>query len=560
MKKRLMKALAMLTALTAAAALALPMAVSAKTAPKEDFSKELIILHTNDSHGHDITEKGVSLGSAGVKAIKEYYEEKGADVLLLNAGDVIQGTVLSTITQGNSAVDFANEVGYTMMTVGNHEFDYAVAHGRSLLEKTNFPVLSANILYKDSGKNVFHANMMTVTPKGYKVGIFGLTTPATISVSMPSHVKDFKFLAERELYDCAQAQIDYLKSHGCDLIICVGHLGIDDSDAPNRSIDVINNTTGIDLFIDGHSHTEIPNGMKVGDSLLASAGCYLANLGKVVYDGKSMTASLISAADYNGPYDPDLMALDYAYEAYVEENTSQVFAKTSVVLNGTKEGGEIKDANGNVITAVPVGSRTGETNYGDLAADAQLYAVRKEGVQADFSIINGGNVRASILPGDITKKHLINTFPFSNTLCTVPLTGSQVLEMLEASCSACPGAIGAFPQVAGISFTINTGIPYEKGAAYEGTTFFAPASPGKRITDVKIGGEPLDLNKTYILVANDFLMDGGDTYAVLKAPYQKSGKDLGIALESAVIDYISDQLGGVVGDSYKEPQGRIVIK
>ena len=298
----------------------------------------------------------------------------------------------------------------------------------------------------------------------------------------------------------------------------------------------------------------------VGDTLLTSTGCNLANVGKVVYDGNKMTASLISASDYKGAYDPELTALGDAYNAYLDEKSRQVIAQSSVILNGTKAGGDILDKKGNVIETVANGSRTAETNFGDLTNDAQLYALRKAGIHADISICNGGNIRASVVPGEVTRKDLISVFPFSNTLCTVPVTGAQVLEMLEVACSVYPEPIGAFPQVAGISFTINTGIPYEKGAAYENSTYFAPAAPGKRITDVKVGGVPLDLNKTYILVTNDFLATGGDTYTVLKAPYEKGGNNLGIPLENAVIDYIAEELGGRVDERYKEPQGRIVIK
>ena len=216
-------------------------------------------------------------------------------MLLLDAGDAAQGMPVVNMSMGKTAMEFMNATGYDAMCPGNHEFDWGYDNLQQLRETAQFPVLAANIVDKVSGENVFEANHIFEMANGMKVGVFGLDTPEALTKTHPDKVKGISFYMEAELYACAQAQVDALTAAGCDVIVCLGHLGVSEESSPNRSYDVIENTTGIDLFIDGHSHTVIDGGETVGETLLVSTGEYFENIGMVVYDGETLSARLIGA-------------------------------------------------------------------------------------------------------------------------------------------------------------------------------------------------------------------------------------------------------------------------
>lgn len=559
--KKHSRLLALTLALTLVAGMALP--VQAKTAKQaEDLTGKLVILHSNDTHGRDSAKADQSLGTAAVSWLKADLTAKGADVLLFSAGDVIQGKPLVNITKGQTAIEFMNSAHYNLMVPGNHEFDYGFKNLKNLQSQAEFPFLAANILDKETGKPVFPANVIINTAHGYTVGVFGLDTPETQTKSHPKNVEGLTFLSGKDLYKCAQEQIDYLKGQGCNLIVCVGHLGTDESSAPDRSYDVIQNTTGINLFIDGHSHTEIKGGEKVNDTLLVSTGEYLNNIGQIVFDGTNLTADLISAKDYEGGYDEQIAVATANYDIIIDNEYGKVFGKTLVNLNGTRAGGDAVDADGNVVASFleGEGNRTCETNLGDFATDAILTIARREsGRTVDAAITNGGGIRETIPAGDITKNDMITVFPFGNEITLVTVTGSELLEALEAACSTCPEPLGAFPQVSGITFTIDAGMPYVKGAQYPDSTYFAPAAPGARVKDVKVNGEPLSLTKEYTIATNDFTAAGGDTYYAFKRANLTNSVSTGISLEDALIEYITEDLNGVIGEDYAAPKGRIDV-
>lgn len=528
----------------------------------EDLSGQLVILHTNDTHGRDMEAEGESIGTAGVSKLKKAYEAAGADVLLFSAGDAIQGKPLVNVSHGVTAIEFMSLAEYDLMVPGNHEFDFGLDNLIDLSGRAHFPMVAANITYKDSGETLFDASRIFTTPQGYKVGVFGLDTPETLTKAHPDNVKGLDFASGNELYTCAQEQIDFLKAEGCEIIVCVGHLGVDDASAPNRSIDVMMNTNGIHLFIDGHSHTEIPGGIVINGGLLTSTGSYLENVGVVQYDRESLQASLLSAKDYAGGYDETVRTVVDYYEALIEAEYGQVFAKTEVNLNGTRSGGDVTDSEGKVLASFPEGegNRTKETNLGDFAADAMRFMGEKAaGQKVDVAITNGGGIRETILAGDITKNDMITVFPFGNEIVLLQISGAGLLEVLEASCSAAPEPLGGFPQVSGMSYIVDTTVPYANGPQYPDSTYFAPAEPGSRVKNVMIHGEPLDLDKMYTVATNDFSAAGGDTCYAFKAAYEKTGIPTGLNLEDALIQYITEELGGVIGSEYAVPQGRITV-
>ena len=525
---------ALFLALVMVLALAIP---AGATETEQDLTGHIVILHTNDVHG--------AIGEyAKVAALKQAYQAAGAYVLLADAGDFIQGDPTVSASQGKTAIELMNLAGYDVAAPGNHEFDYGYPNLKTLAGEADFPILAANVRY-DNAAALGDQTTFTTTD-GKKMGIFGLDTPETATKAHPDKIKGVSFLAAQEMFDCAQAQVDALKADGCDYIICLGHLGIDAESTGNRSIDLLEKVTGIDVFIDGHSHStleeikEATNGTgKVGDTVLTSTGTKLANVGMVDIspDGTISTSSLATSELTVTP-DAKVAARAEEIQKEIDADYGTVFAKTEVALDGEKA---------NV--------RTGETNLGDLIADAMLWqaGLLDEGV--DAAVTNGGGIRASIAAGDITKKDINTVLPFGNTLYVVKVTGAELLEALEASTYCTPEAIGGFPQVAGIEFTVNTGAQFDTKELYPGSTYGKPASIN-RVMIQTVGGEAFNPEETYTIVTNDFMGAGGDTYYAFKAA--SSGYDSGVPLDEVVMDYITSELKGVVSKAqYGETDNRI---
>ena len=527
------------TAAAASMAIGAPAASACWYGDKSDVT----ILYTNDVHTY-IDKQSPKLTYAAIADLKQSYQNAGKDVLLVDAGDHVQGTAYGSMDEGASIIKLMNAAGYDVATPGNHEFDYGYPNLKTLAGEADFPILAANVRY-DNAAALGDQTTFTTTD-GKKIGIFGLDTPETATKAHPDKIKGVSFLAAQEMFDCAQAQVDALKADGCDYIICLGHLGIDAESTGNRSIDLLEKVTGIDVFIDGHSHStleeikEATNGTgKVGDTVLTSTGTKLANVGMVDIspDGTISTSSLATSELTVTP-DAKVAARAEEIQKEIDADYGTVFAKTEVALDGEKA---------NV--------RTGETNLGDLIADAMLWqaGLLDEGV--DAAVTNGGGIRASIAAGDITKKDINTVLPFGNTLYVVKVTGAELLEALEASTYCTPEAIGGFPQVAGIEFTVNTGAQFDTKELYPGSTYGKPASIN-RVMIQTVGGEAFNPEETYTIVTNDFMGAGGDTYYAFKAA--SSGYDSGVPLDEVVMDYITSELKGVVSQAqYGETDNRI---
>ncbi len=536
--KKWNKFAALFLAVVMAFSLAIP--AGAVESENEDMTGSIVILHTNDVHG------GIS-GYAAVAALKQSYEDLGAYVLLVDAGDFIQGDPTVSVSQGATAVELMNLAGYNVAAPGNHEFDYGYANLVELADAADFPILAANIQHE--GDLAFGDNIVFTAPDGTKIGFFGLDTPETATKAHPAKIQGVTFLAGQEMFDCAQAQVDALEADGCDIIVCLGHLGIDAESVGNRSIDLLENVDGIDVFIDGHSHSTLEDivaatneNATVNGTLLTSTGTKLENIGviEITPDGTIDAFNVITSALVEGGCTPDaaVAALAESIQAEIDADYGAVFAQTEVDLQGEKA---------NV--------RTGETNLADLITDAMLWQANSLGEPVDAAVTNGGGIRASIPAGDITKKDINTVLPFGNTLYIVKVTGAELQEVLEASTYCTPEAIGGFPQVSGITYTINTGAAYDTSSLYPDSTYGKPDSIN-RVMIQTVGGEAFDPNETYTIVTNDFLGAGGDTYYAFKA--SPVGYDLGVPLDEVVMDYITTQLGGVVTEAdYGTTQSRI---
>lgn len=532
-----------LSALFLALVMAFSLAIPAGAANwDDDLTGHIVILHTNDVHG-------AIDNYASVAALKDAYEAAGAQVLLMDAGDFSQGSTSVNVSEGATAVELMNMAGYDVATTGNHEFDFGYANLKTLMESAEFPILAADA-FTAEGDLAMDGDNLTFQLGDVTVGVFGLATPETATKAHPAKLEGVTFLAEDELFACAQEQVDELTAAGCDYIICLGHLGIDAESTGNRSIDLLENVTGIDVFIDGHSHStqsdiaEETNGTgMVGDTILTSTGTKLESVGVVdiAADG-TIDASTISMEELNATEgftpDQDIATRVSEINAQIEEDMGQVIGTSEVDLDGVRE---------NV--------RASETNLGDLITDAMLWQAGQDNEEVDAAITNGGGIRASIAAGDITKKSVNDVLPFGNTLYVVELTGAELLEALEASTYCTPEPVGAFPQVAGIEFTINTGAAYDAGENYPGTTYAEPASIN-RVTILTVGGQAFDVDATYTIVTNDFLAAGGDTYYAFSAA--ESGYDTGISLDQVVMDYITEELDGTVtAAAYGQTANRI---
>ncbi len=503
---------------------------------KAEMAGKTVILHTNDVHG-------AVEGYAYIAQLKADYEAKGAEVILVDAGDFSQGTTYVSTTKGADAVTMMNAAGYDVVTLGNHEFDYGYAQLKENMSKAKFKVVCADVFNED-GTPIFDTSYTCTTKSGVKVGFFGMETPETQTKANPALIKGLTFATDDAFTKAAADQVAALKD--ADVVICLAHLGVDAESAPYRSTDLYAAVKGIDFIIDGHSHTVMTKGEK-GEPI-QSTGTAFKNIGVIVIDNASKKIESNSLFEIKEDTAKDA-AVSAAAKTIVDRVNAEygvVFAKSEVTLNGAK---------------APNGNRDSETNNGDLITDAMIWKVmqNKEGLTVDadhvVAITNGGGIRAAIKPGDVTKKDINTVLPFGNTVAVIYVTGAELLEALEASTYSLP--VGGFPQVAGINFTLHTGKAYDKNdATYPGSTYYGPKSINRVVID-SINGKAFKADDTYAVVTNNFVAGGGDTYYAFAASTAQF--DTGIPLDEAVMEYVSKELKGVIGKQYAAPQGRITI-
>lgn len=497
-----------------------------------------VILHTNDVHG-------AIAGYAYITALKADYEAKGAEVILVDAGDYSQGTSYVSVTKGLDAIEMMNAAGYDVVTLGNHEFDYGYTQLKDNMTKAKFKVLCADVFNAD-GTPIFDANYTYTTKSGVKVGFFGMETPETQTKANPTKIKGLTFATNDAFTKAAADQVEALKD--ADVVICLAHLGVDGESKPYRSTDLYAAVKGIDFIIDGHSHTVMTKGEN-GEPI-QSTGTAFANIGVIVIDDatKKIESNSLFEIKEDTAKDATVAAAAQKIIDRIDKEYGAVFAKSEVVLNGAK---------------APNGNRDSETNNGDLITDAMVWKILqdKESLTVDadhvVAVTNGGGIRKAINPGDVTKKNINEVLPFGNTVVTIYITGAELLEALEASTYCTPDAIGGFPQVSGINYTISTAVAYDANAeTYPASTYYGPKSIN-RVTINSINGKEFKADDTYAVITNDFCGGGGDTYYAFAAATAKF--DTGIPLDEVVMEYITAELKGIIGKQYAEPQGRILM-
>lgn len=524
--------------------------------------EDIVILYTNDVH----CAVDADIGYAGLAAYKDWMEEKIPYVTLVDCGDALQGDTIGAVSQGEYLVDIMNQVGYDFAVLGNHEFDYGMEQLSALLEKSEAQYLGCNIRYTGEGNSAASSlkPYEIVSYGDTEVAFVGVSTPESIAKSTPSYfmddtgnfVYDFYGGSGEELYAHVQKTVDECREEGADYVIVLAHLGVDEASEPFCSTDLIAGTTGIDAVLDGHSHSVLPcdvlnnqDGEKV---LLSSTGTGLTNIGQLVItaDG-NITAGLIGGfPDKDTETDSFVKEIQSQYE----EELEQVLARTDVPLTTESESG---------IRLI----RSRETNLGDFCADAY-----KAVAGADIAFVNGGGIRADIETGDITYGDIIAVHPYGNTLCVAEVSGQEILDALEmASRSALAeigngenavGESGAFLQVSGLKYTIDTSIPSTVDVDEAG--MFVSCGENRRVKDVQVLQEdgsyvPIDPAKTYALASHNYLIkQGGDGLNMFMD--NTLTMDEGMLDYQVLVTYITDHLGGTIESDYAQPQGRITVR
>ena len=520
-----------------------------------EAQKDIVVLYTNDVH----CAIDNNIGYAGLASYKAEME-KDNFVVLVDAGDAVQGDTIGTVSKGEYLVDIMNEVGYDFCVLGNHEFDYGTDVLASLLEKADAQYLNSTITYTGKCTNLLAATVPYVIERyGYlDVAFIGVSTPESITKSTPRYFMEgdefvYDFAAGEDLYKKVQSVVDEVKEKGADIVIVISHLGVEEGSEPNRATDLIANTTGIDALIDGHSHTTAPcelvankSGKKV---VYTQTGTKLNNIGKLTIskDG-SIKAELVSEAEKDADVTAFIEGLKGEYESLV--NT--VVAHTAVELSITDENG---------VRAV----RNRETAIGDLCADAYRAVA-----DTDIAFVNGGGIRATIKKGDITTANMISVHPYGNYLCSCYATGAEILDALEHSVAntqavaaqdgKAVGESGGFLQVSGLKFTIDTSIPSSVKKDDKG--LFVAVEGERKVKDVYVEKngewEPIDPEATYTVACHNYMLqDMGDGYTMFAD--NQYILDNVMLDNQVIITYICDFLNGNVGEEYSAPQGRITI-
>ena len=524
------------------------------------LQKNLVVLFTSDVHC------GVAdgWGYAGLYAVKE---SLAADnyVLLVDDGDASQGEPIGTMTRGSAVIDIMNTVGYDLAIPGNHEFDYGMDDFLALAEKAEFQYLSCN--FNKEGELVF-APYVIKEFDGVKFAFVGVTTPETLRSSTPRYFMNeegqfiYGFMQDEtgeKLYGAVQTAVDAARAEGADFVVAIAHLGNEAEVAPFMYSDVISHTSGIDVLLDGHSHDydQLVMDNKDGQPVIrAAVGTKLDTIGVLTFgtDGSTSVDTLswtqqVSAPALLGLQNPGAEAVAAA-KGTLDEKLGEVVAKSAVTLY-------INDPTATTEEGKPVRIvRRTETNLGDLCADAYL----NQSGEADIAFVNGGGIRVQLEAGDLTLNDILKVHPFGNSMTVIEVTGQQVLDALEWSVHSLPGEFGGFNQVAGLTFEVDPTIESPVVTSEDGVMFdHVDDSKPRRVRNVVVGGEPLDPDRIYKLASHDYqLLNNGDGYTMYAGAnvLQESVK-----LDNQVlIDYITETLGGVVGEGYDNPygQGRIV--
>lgn len=506
----------------------------------------IIILFENDVHC-------AVEGYSKIAALKEVYKRQTPYVTTVSCGDFVQGDIIGSVSQGEYIVDIMNQVGYDAVTLGNHEFDYGIPQQTALMEKLKATPVCANFMNLTTGE-LQYPPFEILQYGTVKIAFLGIATPATATSVSPKTFQDmqgntiYSFLPDN-FFPAIQQQINAAREQGADYVVALSHLG-DVSDGVNpTSGEFIGKTTGVDVVLDGHSHSNIPGkavqNLEGEPVLLASTGANFENIGvlELSVDGE-FSVFLIET---------DSVQSDPVLEKFVEEIQRSAVEAGEYIVGESMVDLPHEDEQGGRLT------RYKEMPLGNFCADAFRIVLG-----TDIGVVNGGGIRSGLLSGDLSYNNLISVFPFNNSACVVSLGGQQLLDALEASVYITPEPFGGFLQVSGLRFCVDTSVksPVEQ----DDSGLFKEVPPGarRRVHDVRIldtaSGEymPLDTARNYTVGGITFLLrDSGDGGIFRNATllHDNLGQDVEI-----LVRYLQQELGGVIDTRYAAPEGRIIIK
>lgn len=528
----------------------------------DDGQQDIVVLYTGDVY----CAVDENIGYAGLAAYKKQVEEETPYVALVDCGDALQGDAIGTISQGEYLVDIMNKVGYDFAVLGNHEFDYGMERLAELMEMSDAAYLGCNVDYTGSGENALSAlQQYEIVDYGdTKVAFIGISAPESISQSTPAYFMDengdivYSFCSDsgEALYSRVQETVDSCREEGADYVIALTHLGDDESSAPFRSTDLIAGTSGIDAVLDSDSHSAIDSDMvekEEGREIpLSSSGTGLENIGQLTITPEGdITTRLISDFEEK---DSDMESFIADIQSEYEEELQQVIAGSDVELTTESEDG---------VRLI----RNRETNLGDFCADAY-----RQIAGADIAFVNGGGIRADLPEGDITYEDILAVHPYGNHLCVVEATGQEILDALEMGSRStmaetgdgekAAGESGGFLQVSGLRYTIDTSVDSTVKVDKDG--MFVSCGQQRRVKNVEVlqddgSYEPIDVDETYTLASHDYMLrQSGDGFTMFAD--NEMVVEEGMVDYQILITYISDYLGGSIGEQYSSPDGRITVE
>lgn len=511
--------LSMLVVLCMIFTLAVPMYAAAQT-------EDITILYTNDIHTYinngQVGDGDQAHDSWSYSRLASYKESLGENTLLVDCGDHIQGTAYGSMDDGKNIIELMKSAGYDLATLGNHEFDYGMMRALDVAQNGGFPYVSCNFYEEKDGirgDNVLDSYKI-FERDGVKIAFVGITTPESFTKSTPSYFQDENGnyiygisggSDGKALYDDVQKSIDEAKAAGADYVIALGHLGIDTGSAPWRSTDVIANTSGLDAFIDGHSHSTVESDMiedKDGNQvLLTQTGSYFGAVGKMTISADGVISTqLIEYAD-GVDREAATASIEDKWIADIETKLGVVVGHADVTLDNY-------DDDGNRLV------RMQETNTGDFAADALYYLFDNMDLDVDVAVMNGGGIRNTAITGDISYLSCKDIHTFGNVACLQTVTGQQLLDALEWGAKDYPGESGGFLHVSGMTYEINPYIESTVQKDEKGVWTGGPTGE-YRVRNVMIydkdtdSYKPLDVNAKYNLAGYNYtLRDLGDGFAM----------------------------------------------
>ena len=530
-------------------------------AEKNSLSEDIIILFTNDVHcGID-----ENIGYDGLSAYKKDMEEKYRYVVLADVGDFSQGAYEGAVSRGEYIVDIMNDVGFDFAVIGNHEFDYGMEQIKKNIQLSNAQFLNCNITYTGSGEDWISKETKPYEIKTFgktNVAFIGATTPWSVATSTPTYfmedgefVYDFGGESAWKFYENVQKYVDECREKGADYVVLLTHLGTEtETESPYSSIEVIENTRGIDVVLDAHSHTEascwICQNKDGEDVLLSSTGTKLANIGKLV---------LTQDGTVSVGYIDNYAKKDDVITKKISDIRAQFEAQLNDVICHLDN--DLLCCDENDVRMI----RSRELAIGDFVADAYRIICG-----ADIGMCNGGGIRADLVSGDITYQDIIAVNPYGNSMCVVKVTGAEILDMLEyfyrhtkseyVKDGESWGEDGSFQQVSGLKFTVDTSV--SSSAQADENDSFTEVTGARRVSDVMIlkDGEyvPIDVSATYTLAGHNYMIKNGGSGMLNFLADHELVLDEAVADYQALIDYIN-MLGGDLSQ-YNKVDNRITVK